>query len=165
MRWQGRRQSDNVEDQRGEGGGFPGGIGRGGGFRLPGGSGFRTARGGGFSGIVILAAIFLFLKFCTSIDPMQILVGEDGGQLAPGQSQAPSSGTSVKNDDQMTQFARTVLAETEDVWSGIFQAEGQTISGSDHGVVQWPSPLRLWLCKRCVRDHSTAPATRSSIST
>ena len=92
MRWQGRRQSDNVEDQRGEGGGFPGGIGRGGGFRLPGGSGFRTARGGGFSGIVILAAIFLFLKFCTSIDPMQILVdsGGDGGQLVPGQSQAPS---------------------------------------------------------------------------
>ena len=66
MRWQGRRQSDNVEDQRGEGGGFPGGIGRGGGFRLPGGSGFRTFRGGGFSGILILAAIFLFLKFCTN---------------------------------------------------------------------------------------------------
>jgi predicted metalloprotease len=126
MRWQGRRQSDNVEDQRGEGGGLPGGIGRGGGFRLPGGSGLRTARGGGFSGIIILAAIFLFLKFCTSIDPMQILVGEDGGQLVPGQSQAPSGGTSVKNNDQMTQFVRTVLAETEDVWSGIFQAEGQT---------------------------------------
>ncbi|CAN7343436.1 zinc metallopeptidase [Phyllobacterium sp. LjRoot231] len=128
MRWQGRRQSDNVEDQRGEGGGgFPGGIGQGGGFRFPGG-GMRTARGGGFSGIVILAAIFLFLKFCTSIDPMQILVdsGGGGGQLVPGQSQAPSGDTSVKNNDQMTQFVRTVLAETEDVWSGIFQAEGQT---------------------------------------
>ena len=73
MRWQGRRQSDNVEDQRGQGGGFPGGIGRGGGFRLPGGSGIRTARGGGFTGIIILAVIFLFLKFCTNIDPMQIL--------------------------------------------------------------------------------------------
>jgi len=133
MRWQGRRQSDNVEDQRGEGGGFPGGIGRGGGFRLPGGSGMRMARGGGFSGILILAAIFLFLKFCTSIDPMQILVGEDGGQLVPGQSQAPSGDTSVKNDDQMTQFARTVLAETEDVWSGIFQAEGQ----------QYPAPTMV----------------------
>lgn len=120
MRWQGRRQSDNVEDKRGEGGGFPGG----GGFRIPGGSGLRTARGGGFSGIVILAAIFLFLKFCTNIDPMQILVdsGGGGGQLVPGQSQ---SETSVKNNDEMSQFARTILAETEDVWSGIFKAEGQ----------------------------------------
>ncbi|MGH6859474.1 MAG: KPN_02809 family neutral zinc metallopeptidase [Phyllobacterium sp.] len=125
MRWQGRRQSDNVEDQRGEGGGFPGGIGRGGGFRFPGGSGIRTARGGGFSGIIILAAIFLFLKFCTNIDPMQILVdaGGGGGQLVPGQSQGD---TSVKSNDEMTQFVRTVLAETEDTWSGIFQAQGQT---------------------------------------
>ena len=126
MRWQGRRQSDNVEDQRGEDGGFPGGMQRGG-FRIPGG-GFTTARGGGFSGILILAVIFLFLKFCTNIDPMQILVdsgGDGGGMLAP-QSQAPSGDTSVKNNDEMTQFVRTVLAETEDVWSGIFQAEGQT---------------------------------------
>jgi predicted metalloprotease len=123
MRWQGRRQSDNVEDQRGTGGGgFPGGIGRGGGFRIPGGPGIRMARGGGFSGIVILAAIFLFLKFCTSIDPMQILAGGGSGQLLPGQSQ---SDTSVKSNDQMTQFVRTVLAETEDVWTGIFKAEGK----------------------------------------
>lgn len=135
MRWQGRRQSDNVEDQRGEGGGLPGGIGRGGGFRFPGGSGIRTARGGGFTGILILAAIFLFLKFCTNIDPMQILVdsGGGGGQLVPGQSQAPSGDTSVKSDDEMTQFVRTVLAETEDVWSGIFQAEGQ----------QYPAPTMV----------------------
>ncbi len=136
MRWQGRRQSDNVEDQRGEGGGIPGGIGRGGGgFRLPGGPGIRTARGGGFTGIIILAAIFLFLKFCTNIDPMQILVdsGGGGGQLVPGQSQAPSSDASVKTDDEMTQFVKTVLAETEDVWSGIFQAEGQ----------QYPAPTMV----------------------
>ncbi|MBZ9655433.1 KPN_02809 family neutral zinc metallopeptidase, partial [Phyllobacterium lublinensis] len=135
MRWQGRRQSDNVEDQRGEGGGIPGGIGRGGGFRLPGGSGIRTARGGGFTGILILAAIFLFLKFCTNIDPMQILVdsGGGGGQLVPGQSQAPSGDASVKSNDEMTQFVRTVLAETEDVWSGIFQAEGQ----------QYPAPTMV----------------------
>lgn len=135
MRWQGRRQSDNVEDQRGEGGGIPGGIGRGGGFLLPGGSGIRTARGGGFTGILILAAIFLFLKFCTNIDPMQILVdsGGGGGQLVPGQSQAPSGDASVKSNDEMTQFVRTVLAETEDVWSGIFQAEGQ----------QYPAPTMV----------------------
>ena len=31
MRWKGRRQSDNIEDRRGQSGGFGGGIGRGGG--------------------------------------------------------------------------------------------------------------------------------------
>lgn len=46
MRWQGRRQSDNVEDVRGEqGGGVGGGFGRGGGL---GGPGFRIVRGGEF---------------------------------------------------------------------------------------------------------------------
>lgn len=97
------------------------------------GSGFRGLRPAHgarrrFSGIIILAAIFLFLKFCTNIDPMQILVdsGGDGGQLVPGQSQTAPGETSVTSNDEMTQFVRTVLAETEDVWSGIFQAEGQT---------------------------------------
>ena len=39
----------------------------------------------------------------------------------------------VKTDDEMTQFVKTVLAETEDVWSGIFQAEGQ----------QYPAPTMV----------------------
>ncbi|HUH78242.1 MAG TPA: flagellar biosynthesis protein FlgM, partial [Devosia sp.] len=41
MKWRGREQSSNVEDQRGAGGGFGGGLGGspfgrgGGGFRIP----------------------------------------------------------------------------------------------------------------------------------
>ncbi|MCV5978689.1 neutral zinc metallopeptidase, partial [Escherichia coli] len=38
MRWQGRRESDNVEDRRGQSG-SPFGGGGGGGFRLPRGKG------------------------------------------------------------------------------------------------------------------------------
>lgn len=56
MLWKGRRQSDNIEDRRSDGGGFPGGFGgdgggpgQGGGFRIPIG---RTAGGGGISGII-----------------------------------------------------------------------------------------------------------------
>jgi predicted metalloprotease len=48
---------------------------------------------------------------------------------APGQSQIqPSSpgGQTAQPTDKMGQFVATVLAETEDVWNGIFQAEGQT---------------------------------------
>lgn len=117
MRWRGRRQSSNVQDRRGGGGlGLPGGIGRGGGFRLP------MGGGGGLSisTIVILAVLFFGLRAC-GIDPMDMLSGGSGG--APGgqatQGQRPAN-------DEMTQFVSTVLAETEDVWNGIFQAEGET---------------------------------------
>lgn len=118
MRWQGRRQSDNVEDQRGaQGGGIGGGFGRGGGL---GGPGFRIVRGGGISGILILVVMFFVLR-AVGIDPLPILFGD--GSMGPsvtqqaGQSgRTAAEGGAVANDET-TQFARTVLAETEDVWS------------------------------------------------
>jgi len=120
MRWQGRRQSDNVEDRRGQ----PGGM-RGGGL---GGPGFRLIRGGGFSGIVMVAIMAIVL-WAVGINPLPILFG-DGGMGSGIQTQQSggrtiAEGGSVSNDEA-TQFARTVLAETEDVWGGIFQSRGQT---------------------------------------
>lgn len=116
MRWRGRRQSDNVEDARGDGGGGLGG-GLGGGGRLPMGPRISTG-GGGLSGIIILVVLFFALRAC-GIDPMQILSdggsGTGGGQVTQGGAPA---------NDEMTQFVSTVLAETEDTWNGIFQAEG-----------------------------------------
>ncbi|ODT05818.1 MAG: flagellar biosynthesis protein FlgM [Mesorhizobium sp. SCN 65-20] len=119
MLWKGRRQSDNVQDARGEGGGgmgLPGGFGRGG--RLPMGPRVST-RGGGLSGIILLVILFFALRAC-GIDPMQILSGGDGS--APSGGQVTQGGAPA--NDEMTQFVRTVLAETEDTWNGIFQAEG-----------------------------------------
>ena len=117
MRWRGRRQSDNVEDRRGGGGGFPGGLGRGGGgFRIPIGAG---AGGGSISGLIILVILFFALRAC-GIDPLAMLEG--GG--VPGQVQ--TSGDQTPRTDEETQFARTILAETEDVWNGIFKSEGAT---------------------------------------
>ncbi|MBV2143979.1 zinc metallopeptidase [Falsochrobactrum sp. TDYN1] len=122
MRWQGRRQSDNVEDLRGQQGG---GIGRGGGM---GGPGFRIVRGGGISGILILVVMFFVLR-AVGIDPLPILFGDgsvgSGVQTQQGGGRTATEGGTVSNDET-TQFARTVLAETEDVWSGIFQSRGQT---------------------------------------
>ncbi|TKB27810.1 MAG: flagellar biosynthesis protein FlgM, partial [Mesorhizobium sp.] len=46
MLWRGRRQSDNVEDERGQSGGLGGGPGQ---FRIPIGG---RAGGGGMSGII-----------------------------------------------------------------------------------------------------------------
>ena len=127
MLWRGRRQSDNVEDSRGQGGGFgrPGGGLRGGPgqFRIPIGG---RAGGGGLSTIVILVVLFFALKAC-GIDPMQILAG---GGLGPddgsGRITQSDSEAGAPANDEMKQFVSTVLAETEDVWNGIFKASGLT---------------------------------------
>ena len=120
MLWRGRRQSDNIEDARGQGGGgMPGGFGRNSGpIRIPVGG---RAGGGGITGIIILVILFFALRAC-GIDPMQILNGGD-------QSVGPGSGGTVSEtnppaSDEMKQFVATVLAETEDTWNGIFQSQG-----------------------------------------
>lgn len=116
MLWKGRRQSDNIDDQRGGGGGFGGGPGQ---FRIP--IGGRMG-GGGIKGVVILIVLYFVLR-AIGIDPAMLL-GEGGldgnGQVT--QSQTASGGA----NDEMKQFVATVLAETEDVWNGIFQANGMT---------------------------------------
>jgi predicted metalloprotease len=122
MRWRGRRQSDNVQDMRGSGGGgfgrMPGGLGRSP-IRIPMGG---RAGGGGLSTIIILVVLFFALRAC-GIDPLEMLAGGDGGQGVPGGGGQVTEGQ-PRASDEMTQFVSTVLAETEDVWNGIFQAEG-----------------------------------------
>src|SRR5690606_27628254 len=61
------------------------------------------------------------LRAC-GIDPLQILEGGPGGGTQLGFDR--DAGSQVT--DQEAQFVSVVLAETEDVWNGIFQAEGQT---------------------------------------
>ncbi|MHA6686647.1 KPN_02809 family neutral zinc metallopeptidase [Mesorhizobium sp. A556] len=126
MLWKGRRQSDNIEDQRGQsGGGLPGGFGRGGRgqFRIPIGG---LMGGGGLKGIVILVVLYFILK-AIGIDPSMLLgggtPGDNGGQTT--QQSADDTGAPA-NNDEMKQFVATVLAETEDVWTGIFKANGLT---------------------------------------
>ncbi|MBS9720992.1 zinc metallopeptidase [Tianweitania sp. BSSL-BM11] len=111
MQWRGRRQSSNVEDRRGGGGG-----GFGGGGRIP----IRGAGGGlGIGGIIIL----LIGAWIFGINPLELLSG--GGSMGGGgQTQTRTADTT--SSDEMTQFVSTVLAETEDTWNGIFQAEGET---------------------------------------
>lgn len=120
MLWKGRRQSSNIEDRRG--GGMPGGrIGGGGPIRLPIG---RGAGGGGLSGIIILVVLFFALRAC-GIDPLQIL---EGGGIGGGQQIGFEQQGNSQVTDEEAQFVSVVLAETEDVWNGIFQAEGQEYS-------------------------------------
>ena len=105
MRWEGNRESDNVEDHRSGGGG-------GGGFGLGG-------RSIGIGTIVIAlvgGAIF-------GINPLTILGVLSGGE-APQTQQAPAQRPPA--DDHMAKFVSTVLADTEDVWRLVFAQGGAT---------------------------------------
>jgi predicted metalloprotease len=150
MRWQGRRESQNVEDQRGAGGGGPfrGGFGGGGGgFRLPTGGGRGPVLGGGRISIWMLLIVGVVLWFM-GINPL-VLLGIDtgpmveqsqprapvpggqpgeggGGQVATRTAPSPgSTGAGTQSADEMKRFVSVVLAETEDVWRDLFQAAGR----------------------------------------
>ena len=105
MKWEGNRESDNVEDRRdGSGGGGGGGIG---------------GRGIGIGSI----AIALVASYFFGINPMTVLNILGGGgapeaQVAQGPAHKPPA------DDRMTKFVGTVLADTEDVWKDVFTKGG-----------------------------------------
>ncbi len=101
MKWEGNRQSDNVEDRRGDGAPMLGG------------------RSIGIGTIVVA----LIGGWVLGINPLTLLgVLSGGGSVvqAPAPAQAPPA------HDTMAQFVSTVLADTEDVWGPIFQQGGGT---------------------------------------
>jgi predicted metalloprotease len=122
MDWRGRRQSGNVQDERGTGPtdapGDP--FGRRGGLNIPIGSGK-----GGIGSIVLIIIVIVVLQFM-GVDVTSLLNG--GSATSPGVDQTtqntPSSTPAA--DDDMKAFVSTMLAETEDMWNGIFKASGQT---------------------------------------
>jgi uncharacterized protein len=124
MLWKGRRQSDNIEDVRGDsggGGGFPGGGG--GPVRIP--IGGRSGGGMSIGTIVILVIIYFGAKLLFGVDLLQLLSG--GGAGTGSGTQITDTDTNQgANEDETKQFVATVLAETEDTWSGIFQSMGKT---------------------------------------
>jgi len=108
MRWQGRRESDNVEDRRGE---SPTPTGGGSGFRIPAGKG----------GIVLLIVVVVAGYYGYDLTP---LLGGSGGQsTSVTQSHTPTTPNS--DDDQAAKFTKVILASTEDTWGEIFQKMGK----------------------------------------
>ncbi|HEX8391933.1 MAG TPA: neutral zinc metallopeptidase [Longimicrobium sp.] len=98
MRWQGGRQSSNISDRRGMGGGM--------------------AAGGGL-GAVVLGLVYFLLTG----DPSGLQNAAPTGQ-PPAGSQAGAPPTDAASDT-MKQFVATVLGSTEDVWTEIFRQQGQ----------------------------------------
>ncbi|RLM03344.1 neutral zinc metallopeptidase [Gibbsiella quercinecans] len=106
MRWQGRRESDNVEDRRGQ----SSGIGGGSGLRVP---------VGGKGGLVILVVVLVAGYYGIDLTPLL-----NGGDVTTTQSQQSTS-ISPK-DDELAKFTSVVLASTEDNWKEVFQKMGKT---------------------------------------
>ncbi|WP_131669335.1 KPN_02809 family neutral zinc metallopeptidase [Psychrobacter pygoscelis] len=75
------------------------------------------AIGGGIGGIII--GLILWLVF--GVNPMQAL--QTGQSMAGGGS---STTTEATDDSRDTQFVKTVMADTEDVWHQLFQEAGGT---------------------------------------
>jgi len=137
MRWRGQRESENIEDRRGEGGRvgfpFPGGM------RFPSGGGRRSG-GIGIVGLLIILGLMFFF----GVDPRVIMQGgppgDQGGfpdirlpQSRPDTTNFPMPGQrgpqiqrpQTTSEDDLKRFVAVVLAETEDVWRNLLARYGR----------------------------------------
>src|SRR2546423_1170362 len=92
MRWQDLRRSDNVEDQRGV-------------------SGRAIALGGGGIGTIVLVLLYLLMGG----NPRQLVQ-----KLPQNSAPAPSAQQFSAQDQQLAEFVRHILGDTEDVWHKLF---------------------------------------------
>jgi uncharacterized protein len=96
MRWEGRRESQNVEDRRG----------------------MRFGRAGGIGlGTIVLALVAAYF----GVDPSVVLQGTQPSQQA---EQVPYEESA--DEARLRKFVAVVLADTEDAWGAIFSAAGRT---------------------------------------
>ncbi|MBS0210951.1 MAG: neutral zinc metallopeptidase [Planctomycetes bacterium] len=109
MRWEGGRESDNVEDQRGDGGGGFGGF------------------GGGFGGQPIMLSgtglvILIIISLVFGLNPLELLQDAQQGAPPPPAVHAPHE--AGPEEEHLKKFVSVVLAETEDVWTELFRQQG-----------------------------------------
>ena len=124
MKWEDFRQSENIEDRRGDDSG-------GGGGGLPIGGG-----GLGIGTMIILGVI----AYALGIDP-RILIG--GAQMLNGATQTVQTQSAPARPartgaptDQIGRFVSAILAQNEDVWSEVLPAQ--------KGIKFTPAPLVLF---------------------
>jgi predicted metalloprotease len=97
MRWEGRRQSDNIEDRRG----------------------IRISRGGLVGGGIGTIAIALLILFMGG-DPTAVL--QQVGDTSVETTNEPYAES--PNEAEWRQFTAVALADTEDVWHAVFEDMG-----------------------------------------
>jgi predicted metalloprotease len=99
MQWQGRRESSNVDDRRGVSGG-------------------GLAIGGGVIGVIFILAKFLLGD--GDINDLSQIIQQ------PQQQQTEMTQQQQAADDKEAAFVKVVLADTEDVWTKLFNDMGRT---------------------------------------
>lgn len=98
MKWQGRRQSSNVDDRRGLSGG-------------------KIVAGGGIIGV-----IFLIAQMFLGSDSVQVL-NQIKNQVTQNQSAGETRELTAAEKEQ-GDFVKVVFADTEDIWGKIFNEMG-----------------------------------------
>jgi predicted metalloprotease len=106
MKWEGNRESDNVDDRRSEGGG--------------GGFGGRSIG----IGTIVIALIGSYVLGINPITLLNVLSGAGSIDSVDALQQAPAPRTPAS--DRAGKFVSTVLADTEDTWGALFLAQGKT---------------------------------------
>src|SRR5210317_293826 len=96
MRWKGRRGSENVEDRRS--------------MRGP------VMAGGGLLGLLLVLAVTLL-----GGDPRPLM--QEMQKHQPARQAGPAQVDPA--EDEQAQMVSVILADTEDVWKQLFQAEGK----------------------------------------
>lgn len=96
MKWRGRRQSDNVEDRRGMS------------------SGGKIIAGGGGLAIVFLLVKMFFPDAAPFVDSIQ-------QSQANQQTEQVEQRELTAEEKEMGEFVATVFADTEDIWTKIFE--------------------------------------------
>ncbi|GLR10510.1 hypothetical protein COO59_11945 [Mixta theicola] len=102
MRWQGRRESDNVEDRRNQ-------------SPTVGGGRMRIPRGKG--GIILLVVVMIAGYYGYDLTPL-LTGGEPVSQQSNSQRISPQ-------DDEAAKFTSVILATTEDTWQKLFTQMGK----------------------------------------
>jgi predicted metalloprotease len=103
MRWEGQRESGNIEDRRGMALGRPGvGI--------------------GIGGIILVLAV----SYLTGTNPLTILNMLNGVQEITAPSEADSPAPTGPPSDRLGKFASVVLADTEDTWRALLPKMGHS---------------------------------------
>jgi predicted metalloprotease len=100
MKWEGRKESENVEDRRG--------------------MAMKTGMAVGGGGILVMILALLF-----GVDPQKIgqLIGQNpgGGQAVPADDQRPKD----PEEERQASFTKVVFRDTEDIWDDLFRRLGK----------------------------------------
>lgn len=111
MKWQGRRQSSNVDDRRGLGG------------PRMGSGGFNPMLLGPLIRILfsktgmIIVGIFIVGSIALGYNPLSLLGGLMGGGDGGQGLTTETNYTPTEKENELAEFSATILADTEDVWN------------------------------------------------